>query len=102
METNKVDYEQFQDALKTKVDQRELKALIKRQNNLESFIHKHLNKKGKKDMEVTIKMIEGDDFEESVQEDERPGADVDEMATSPFKYGKKKKQLNHQLYPHNT
>jgi len=55
--------------LTTKADALDLKELINRQNNLESYVHQILNERGKSEQDLTRAMLERDEENKRAEEE---------------------------------
>jgi hypothetical protein len=63
----KIGKEEFKQALADLARAKDLHDLVNRQNNLESFVHGRVPIMGRHELEVTKKLIEGDEEEEMMQ-----------------------------------
>ncbi len=92
----KVDEDRLNEVLVKKADISELREIINRQNNLESYVHKTLNQKGKTDHDITNEMIKRD--EENQTEDRGVELEtLEEMETQPFNPLVKKQLIKQQI-----
>ena len=65
----KVDFDRLEEFLKVKADLTEFRDLVARQNTLEDYVHKMLDKRPKKDRDITQEMIQRDEEQESREND---------------------------------